>query len=447
MSTLSYNVGKKETGKVKRGNMRKMMAHTFRKMQNEGNENPVEHGNEMIDISRTNLNYDFTLTGGNISDAIETTIAKRIKRTVRSDASLAREIIVQASTDVYEGLTDDEKVAKSIAFSNDAYGWFCEEFGKENVVGYSAHHDETNPHTHFVIVPIKEATRGKLKGQETLAQKNYFKGRDGLGRQHQDFRKYMNARGWDFDLDNKYENVDGVDLHQYKKTAQAVEAKRAEQKAMQAELREQPDLRAKVENEVSDELIRSPEIRKKAIEEVKKAPDVLQEASEWLKDDLFDSVLIGERRASERATKALEEEREALKAERELQKRDEARIATLQAENDSLRKRLDATNVKLQESEAKAVRNTLIVVKNMVKATKAKPIGGYQDVQGYTPELVTAYLKHNKEGVRQGKKNVSPAVYMDKAVKDVGEEPSSKKAVPRPKPPRYTPKRDEGFSR
>lgn len=390
MATLSFHAGVQ--GKMTKQNLRKLVSHTFRKMEHRGKDVKPVHGNEDIDVTKTHLNHDAVLEmGRSIGDIVERSIAERIKRTVRKDAALAREIIVQASPDVYEGLSEEEKVKKSIAFSKDAYHWFCEEFGFHNVAGFSAHHDETNPHTHFVVIPITVAEDGKRKGTEILSQAKMFKGPHDLRRQHREFRAFMNERGWNFDMENKYENIDGVDLHQYKKTAKAVEKKRSEQKAMQAELRENPDLKAKVEKEVSDALILSPEIRKKAIEKVASAPDVRQEAVAKLQDDLFDSVLLGERRALERAIEDAERKREELEAEGKRLDEERRKVALAAEANEELRKKLK--DIRDNQDAVKAnVRDVAVQhVKEILTAVDVLPVKGIANHKDVTPGLVKAY--------------------------------------------------------
>ena len=52
----------------------------------------------------------------------------------------------------------------------DAYDWACRQFGKENVVSFIVHCDETNPHAHCVVVPILPDGR--------LCAKEMFGGKD-----------------------------------------------------------------------------------------------------------------------------------------------------------------------------------------------------------------------------------------------------------------------------
>lgn len=418
MATLSFHAGTE--GKMTKQNLRKLVSHTFRKMEHGAKDVKPEHGNKMIDVDKTHLNFDVTPKGVPMADFVEATIAERVTRHVRSNSVLAREIIVQASPDVYEGLNEQDRIAKSRAFTLDTFEWMVKEFGAPNVVGCSAHHDETNPHTHFVVVPIHTDTEGKFAGTTGLVQKEFFKGPGDLRRQHKEYREFMNARGWNFDKENKYENVDGMDLHQYKKTAKLVEGKRAEQKKMQEELREDPDLREKVEKEVTAELLLSPKMRQRAIEELKSDEDVRKGVETALRDDLFDSVLLGERNALQAKQKRIDDEIEALKAERKAVSDGIVANETLKAQ---LREVQAGFKASLQQTKA----TTVDVVKLLDESVKNAPLKGFAGVKDVTVELVDAYAdvrirtKGKKRSTVNGPVNFTQRDYVDMALKSIAE--------------------------
>lgn len=302
MSHLSFHAGAE--GKMTKKSIGGLRRHTFRNSE-DGFKN---HGNALIKTDLTEYNLDVTVANLNIEELIERRIEKEYtgKRSLRSDAVLAREIVAQASPDVYEGMTMDEKREKAIAFTKDSLSWFQKEFGRENVLGFSVHMDETNPHTHFVVMPMTDD--GKL------TQKAFFKGRLDLKRQHREYRQHMRERGWDFDMENKYESIDGVPLPKYKANAQEIEAKRAEQKTMMDELKETLDVRAA--------------------------------ATLMVKDEIYDEVLAEELLEVERRKKQLEAKEDALNAREEQLRRDRemldsSRQLLTDRENRLLRKESD----------------------------------------------------------------------------------------------------------
>lgn len=52
----------------------------------------------------------------------------------------------------------------------DIHGFVCDEFGKDNIVSFIAHLDETNPHIHCVMVPI--TSDGRLSAKEMIGGDN-----------------------------------------------------------------------------------------------------------------------------------------------------------------------------------------------------------------------------------------------------------------------------------
>lgn len=263
MATLSFHAGTE--GKMSKKNMRGLLNHNLRKTMDKYK----NHSNEMIDPARTEQNIDWVRDGQELAELVEERLANEYtgKKKLRSDAVILRDVIVQPSPDVFEGLSEDAKRKKAVQFTNDSLAWFADEFGQENVMAASLHLDETNPHTHVMVMP--------MTGDGRLAQKEFFKGPGDFKRQHREYREHMNARGWDFDLENKYGAVDSHKTPVYKKNAKAIEAQRLEHKAMVDELKSDPDLRKRAEDAVYD--------------------------------DIYATVLAGEQRAIQEREKALNE--------------------------------------------------------------------------------------------------------------------------------------------
>lgn len=309
MANLSFHAGTE--GKLKMSNMKGVLRHAMRNSE----DGYKKHSNENIDTSKTKDNVDWTINRKPIEDIVNERIENEYKgkRKLRKDAVVIREVIVQPSADVFEGLPEDEVRRVALKFMEDSHQWFDNEFGFENVIGGSLHMDESNPHVHMMVMPMTEDGR--------ISQKDFFKGPNDFKRQHREYREFMNNRGWDFDVENKYENADGVDLPTYKENAQEIEAKRQEQKAMLAELKEDPDLRAKAFGLAYEES--KPQAKKQAYEDAYR-----EQTSE--KGDAYQNaykdvhaVLLHEER--ERLAKEREGREKAQKAERERQAVEQAR--------------------------------------------------------------------------------------------------------------------------
>lgn len=230
MGSLSYRAGTE--GKHNKKNLAKASAHTYRKTE----QKYKKHGNEKIDMDKTKYNNDWTITGETIEKIVEDKIANEYtgKKALRKDAVVIREIIVQASPEIYEGLTIEEQQEKSAQFTKDTYDFLCDEFGKDNILGYSEHLDETNPHTHFSIMPMTSDGR--------LSQKDFFKGPSGLKRQHRQYREHMNDAGWDFDTENKFDEQEAIPLAKFKKNAAAIIKLREDNQKMLDELKADPNI-------------------------------------------------------------------------------------------------------------------------------------------------------------------------------------------------------------
>lgn len=60
----------------------------------------------------------------------------------------------------------------------DTYRWIAHKYGEENIIGFNVHLDETTPHAHVQVVPVKEVKkRGRVKAgeeRETKLAVNYY---------------------------------------------------------------------------------------------------------------------------------------------------------------------------------------------------------------------------------------------------------------------------------
>lgn len=213
MSHMSFDASKE--AKYQKDDVKGYSNHVFRK----STDKYINHSNEQIDGSKTHLNEDYFIDG----ESFEERIDKRIKdytgkKKLRSDAVYVRGIVLQPSSDIFEGKTFDEQKEIMDKFTEDVYPWLEENFTRENIMGMSVHHDETNPHLHVGIMPMTSDGR--------LRQNEFFKSPSHLSKMHRDLRKHMNDLGWDFDTENKYENAKGYDTKEYKANAEVIEANR-----------------------------------------------------------------------------------------------------------------------------------------------------------------------------------------------------------------------------
>lgn len=213
MSNISFDADKE--AKIKKEDIKGYGNHVFRKTSGKD----INHSNEKIDKDRTHLNIDYVIDGKTFEERYEERLGDyNGKRKIRSDAVRMRGLILQPSSDVFDGKTDEEAQEIMDKFTQDAFQWLDDTFTEKNVIGMSAHFDETNPHLHVAIMPMTEDGR--------LSQKDFFKGPKSLGLMHTKLREHMNSMGWDFDLENKYENAEGYGTKEYKANGKQIEADR-----------------------------------------------------------------------------------------------------------------------------------------------------------------------------------------------------------------------------
>ncbi|MFR9026218.1 MAG: MobV family relaxase [Clostridium perfringens] len=162
--------------------------------------------NKDIDLSKTHLNYDLVESNLNLYQRVK----KRVEE-VRENSRIQKNSVVDVSNIItlskeqFEELGED----KSKEYFREVYNYFCDEFGKENVVSAKVHMDETTPHMHLHFVPIKD---GKLQCRSVLNQSRFNK-------VHTNAPKYLQEKGFNVVRGNgktkERGNIDNI--HEYKK--------------------------------------------------------------------------------------------------------------------------------------------------------------------------------------------------------------------------------------
>ena len=118
----------------------------------------------------------------------------RISTKGKNDTVIVRPLVLQMGND---SITGHENT-----WMWDLIGILEEEFGTDNITGFSIHKDETNPHIHVCFVPCHESEKnGKLKC--TISQTKLFHNPKQLAGLHNKFRKKLLDKGYDIELENK----------------------------------------------------------------------------------------------------------------------------------------------------------------------------------------------------------------------------------------------------
>lgn len=159
------------------------------------------HSNECIDATRTGYNQTYyynqeTETFEKCTDIeqIYTALKKRletVKKPLRRDAVVLRSLILQLDPSWYEEHTSEAEWE----FSYDCMiEWVCETFGQENIISFSIHEDETNPHIHVSFCPVTPDGR--------LSQKDFID-KNKLRTQHKSLREFMTEKGFEIEMQNR----------------------------------------------------------------------------------------------------------------------------------------------------------------------------------------------------------------------------------------------------
>lgn len=118
----------------------------------------------------------------------------RIASKGQNDTVIARPLVVQLDSETIKG-HGDSWVWDSIEIIEQI-------FGKENIVGFSVHKDETNVHLHVIFVPCYE-TEKDSETKCTLSQSKFFRSPKQLASMHQKIRKFLCNRGYEVEQENK----------------------------------------------------------------------------------------------------------------------------------------------------------------------------------------------------------------------------------------------------
>ena len=132
--------------KFSRGTIGHALGHDCRQ-QDDG----VKRSNEMIDNSRTHLNYSLHPHSERPMDFINRRTSE-VRCMKRDDVVVAGSWVVTLPKE-YKG---DER-----RFFEETYRFLADRYGEKNVISAWVHNDETTPHLHFKFVPVVEGKKGE----------------------------------------------------------------------------------------------------------------------------------------------------------------------------------------------------------------------------------------------------------------------------------------------
>jgi len=154
---LSYLVARME--KMKSQNLGGIQKHNQREFE--------KYRNEKIDIARSHLNYDLVNARKiNYRQRVMNTIDAQRKngRAVRKDAVLVNEWVITSDQEFFKDMDSDGVRS----FFETAAAFFQNRYGKQNTIYAQVHLDETTPHMHLGVVPMKD---GNLSSKNVFTRK------------------------------------------------------------------------------------------------------------------------------------------------------------------------------------------------------------------------------------------------------------------------------------
>ncbi|EJO5349563.1 plasmid recombination protein, partial [Clostridium botulinum] len=189
--------------KLKKDNLFGLQKHNQRESEN--------HNNKDIDKSKSDLNYDLVNENKiNLSKKVFDLIEKRreSEKAIRKDAVLLDEFIISSDRDFFKNMNEDE-IKK---FFETSKQFFAERYGEENIISANVHLDETTPHMHLDVCPLRN---GRLQS------KNIFN-RSELRNIQEQLPKVLNENGFEIERGLKGSTRKHIDIQ----TLKAQEEKR-----------------------------------------------------------------------------------------------------------------------------------------------------------------------------------------------------------------------------
>lgn len=182
------------------------------------------HRNQEIDVTKSSENYTVVPERYRKPDnvSLQKFIQQRISegrdssRAVRKDAVALTEWVVGSDHQFFESLTN----AQTKSFFEDAYAWFANRYGAENIPYATVHMDETTPHMHMGVIPL---TNGRLSAKSLFNRKE-------LRSVQAEFPEYLKSRFWKIERGQKGSQHRHLSVEEYKKIAPELQNKREQLK-------------------------------------------------------------------------------------------------------------------------------------------------------------------------------------------------------------------------
>jgi hypothetical protein len=166
-------------------------------------------GNPDIDPSQKDLNYDLMNREGRCREIVKEIIDSQREgnRAIRKDAVLVNEWIISSDRAFFKEMPGEERDR----FFQEATDWFKERYGQQNIAYAQVHLDETTPHMHVGVVPMRD---GKLQA------KNIFN-RQELRDIQEELPKFLKEKGFEIERGKENSERKHLTVPEYKEAKEA----------------------------------------------------------------------------------------------------------------------------------------------------------------------------------------------------------------------------------
>lgn len=173
--------------------------------------------NPDIDLERTKLNFDFVNDDRTLYHRVKSRVddLKENGSRVQKNSVVMYSNVITVPKDVAEAWGEE----KTTKYFRSCYKFFCEEFGKENVVSAKVHFDETAPHMHLHFIPVNKEN-GKLQARVVMNREKINYIHDKLPEYLQEFGFYV-VRG----KGKTTQNIENI--HEYKKVMDIIDKQKS----------------------------------------------------------------------------------------------------------------------------------------------------------------------------------------------------------------------------
>jgi hypothetical protein len=211
------------------------------------NKRTGETTRDNIDLNKSKDNTHVVNDDSEKEKSIMQLVQKRIddtKATKRKNSIIALEYVVALSPDVKKKMYQPDDGYYIDLILDELTAFVTEKHGDENVVSVDYHLDESNPHAHIIVVPIKEKTTNyknrfgtTTKTQNRLAARDFIGTKEKLRQLQTDFFNHVN----DFSLKKGFKERYGVEFFR------GADARTSKRKYIKETIREIGDLRDKLD--------------------------------------------------------------------------------------------------------------------------------------------------------------------------------------------------------